>query len=90
VLTVASEDGGTNFHVAALLVLLAPVCTCTGARLKQKNRRGPALFTFHGRRMKAMQLKHLNLTTSDVSGLAAFFERFRQGITEDGRRVDIN
>ena len=23
-----------------------------------------------------MQLKHLNLTTSDVSGLAAFFERF--------------
>jgi catechol 2,3-dioxygenase-like lactoylglutathione lyase family enzyme len=26
--------------------------------------------------MKAMQLKHLNLTTSDVSGLAAFFERF--------------
>jgi hypothetical protein len=26
-------------------------------------------------RMKAMQLKHLNLTTSDVSGLAAFFER---------------
>jgi catechol-2,3-dioxygenase len=27
-------------------------------------------------RMKAMQLKHLNLTTSDVSGLAAFFERF--------------
>jgi catechol 2,3-dioxygenase-like lactoylglutathione lyase family enzyme len=27
-------------------------------------------------RMKVMQLKHLNLTTSDVSGLAAFFERF--------------
>jgi catechol 2,3-dioxygenase-like lactoylglutathione lyase family enzyme len=27
-------------------------------------------------RMKAMQLKHLNLTTSDVSALAAFFERF--------------
>jgi catechol 2,3-dioxygenase-like lactoylglutathione lyase family enzyme len=27
-------------------------------------------------RMKAMQLKHLNLTTSDVSGLVAFFERF--------------
>jgi hypothetical protein len=27
-------------------------------------------------RMKAMQLKHLNLTTSDVPGLAAFFERF--------------
>jgi catechol 2,3-dioxygenase-like lactoylglutathione lyase family enzyme len=27
-------------------------------------------------RMKAMQLKHLNLITSDVSGLAAFFERF--------------
>jgi hypothetical protein len=27
-------------------------------------------------RMKAMQLKHLNLTTSDVSDLAAFFERF--------------
>src|SRR4051812_48691623 len=26
--------------------------------------------------MKAMQLKHLNLTTSDVTGLAAFFERF--------------
>jgi catechol 2,3-dioxygenase-like lactoylglutathione lyase family enzyme len=26
--------------------------------------------------MKAMHLKHLNLTTSDVSGLAAFFERF--------------
>jgi hypothetical protein len=26
--------------------------------------------------MKVMQLKHLNLTTSDVSGLAAFFERF--------------
>jgi catechol-2,3-dioxygenase len=26
--------------------------------------------------MKTMQLKHLNLTTSDVSGLAAFFERF--------------
>jgi catechol 2,3-dioxygenase-like lactoylglutathione lyase family enzyme len=26
--------------------------------------------------MKAMQLKHLNLTSSDVSGLAAFFERF--------------
>jgi catechol 2,3-dioxygenase-like lactoylglutathione lyase family enzyme len=26
--------------------------------------------------MKAMQLKHLNLTTSDVPGLAAFFERF--------------
>jgi catechol 2,3-dioxygenase-like lactoylglutathione lyase family enzyme len=26
--------------------------------------------------MKAMQLKHLNLTTSDVSSLAAFFERF--------------
>jgi len=26
--------------------------------------------------MKAMQLKHLNLTTSDVSDLAAFFERF--------------
>jgi catechol 2,3-dioxygenase-like lactoylglutathione lyase family enzyme len=25
---------------------------------------------------KAMQLKHLNLTTSDVAGLAAFFERF--------------
>ena len=23
-----------------------------------------------------MQLKHLNLTTSDVTGLAAFFERF--------------
>jgi hypothetical protein len=23
-----------------------------------------------------MHLKHLNLTTSDVSGLAAFFERF--------------
>ena len=23
-----------------------------------------------------MQLKHLNLTTSDVSGLAVFFERF--------------
>jgi catechol 2,3-dioxygenase-like lactoylglutathione lyase family enzyme len=27
-------------------------------------------------RMKAMQLKHLNLTTSDVSGLAVFIERF--------------
>jgi catechol 2,3-dioxygenase-like lactoylglutathione lyase family enzyme len=26
--------------------------------------------------MKAMQLKHLNLTTLDVSSLAAFFERF--------------
>jgi catechol-2,3-dioxygenase len=26
--------------------------------------------------MKAMQLKHLNLAISDVSGLAAFFERF--------------
>jgi catechol 2,3-dioxygenase-like lactoylglutathione lyase family enzyme len=26
--------------------------------------------------MKAMQLKHFNLTTSDVSDLAAFFERF--------------
>jgi catechol 2,3-dioxygenase-like lactoylglutathione lyase family enzyme len=26
--------------------------------------------------MKAMQLKHLNLTSSDVSSLAAFFERF--------------
>jgi catechol 2,3-dioxygenase-like lactoylglutathione lyase family enzyme len=26
--------------------------------------------------MKAMQLKHLNLTTPDVPGLAAFFERF--------------
>jgi catechol 2,3-dioxygenase-like lactoylglutathione lyase family enzyme len=26
--------------------------------------------------MEAMHLKHLNLTTSDVSGLAAFFERF--------------
>jgi catechol 2,3-dioxygenase-like lactoylglutathione lyase family enzyme len=26
--------------------------------------------------MNTMQLKHLNLTTSDVSGLAAFFERF--------------
>jgi catechol 2,3-dioxygenase-like lactoylglutathione lyase family enzyme len=26
--------------------------------------------------MKAMQLKHLNLTTPDVSALAAFFERF--------------
>jgi catechol 2,3-dioxygenase-like lactoylglutathione lyase family enzyme len=26
--------------------------------------------------MEAMQLKHLNLTTSDVTGLAAFFERF--------------
>jgi catechol 2,3-dioxygenase-like lactoylglutathione lyase family enzyme len=26
--------------------------------------------------MKAMHLKHLNLTTSDVSGLATFFERF--------------
>src|SRR5262249_608289 len=25
---------------------------------------------------KAMQLKHLNLTTSDVAALAAFFERF--------------
>jgi hypothetical protein len=24
----------------------------------------------------AMRLKHLNLTTSDVSGLAGFFERF--------------
>jgi catechol 2,3-dioxygenase-like lactoylglutathione lyase family enzyme len=27
-------------------------------------------------RMMPMQLKHLNLTTSDVGGLAAFFERF--------------
>jgi catechol 2,3-dioxygenase-like lactoylglutathione lyase family enzyme len=27
-------------------------------------------------RMKTMQLKHLNLTTSDVPSLAAFFERF--------------
>jgi catechol-2,3-dioxygenase len=26
--------------------------------------------------MKAMHLKHLNLSTSDVTGLAAFFERF--------------
>ena len=26
--------------------------------------------------MKAMQLKHLNLTTPDVSSLAAFFEQF--------------
>jgi catechol 2,3-dioxygenase-like lactoylglutathione lyase family enzyme len=26
--------------------------------------------------MKTMQLKHLNLATTDVSGLAAFFERF--------------
>jgi catechol 2,3-dioxygenase-like lactoylglutathione lyase family enzyme len=26
--------------------------------------------------MKTMQLKHLNLTTTDVSGLAAFFEQF--------------
>jgi catechol 2,3-dioxygenase-like lactoylglutathione lyase family enzyme len=27
-------------------------------------------------RMMPMQLKHLNLTTSDVGGLASFFERF--------------
>jgi catechol 2,3-dioxygenase-like lactoylglutathione lyase family enzyme len=43
----------------------------------------PAASTFVGRRpflkpgrMKAMHLKHLNLATSDVSSLAAFFERF--------------
>ena len=27
-------------------------------------------------RMTTMQLKHLNLTTTDVGGLASFFERF--------------
>jgi catechol 2,3-dioxygenase-like lactoylglutathione lyase family enzyme len=30
----------------------------------------------HHERMMPMQLKHLNLATSDVAGLAAFFERF--------------